>query len=159
MIHLPIVRCPKRSLKFEGTSVPNRLTDAAPGARPSWHAARPTWYSEWPGGGASLTDPGQGGRTMSSVSNPMPPRELRRIVGPTEPEAFDNPRGEPLFAPAGLPPDAYDVVFDFGCGCGRLARQLLQQKPRPRRYVGVDAHRGMVEWCQQNLSPVDPAFQ
>src|SRR5262249_27655352 len=59
----------------------------------------------------------------------------------------------------GLPPDAYDVVFDFGCGCGRLARQLLQQKPRPRRYVGVDAHRGMVEWCQQNLSPVDPAFQ
>ncbi|HJZ60480.1 MAG TPA: class I SAM-dependent methyltransferase [Gemmataceae bacterium] len=93
------------------------------------------------------------------MSIPMPPRELRRIVGPTEPEAFDNPRGEPLFAPAGLPPDAYDVVFDFGCGCGRLARQLLQQKPRPRRYVGVDAHRGMVEWCQQNLSPVDPAFQ
>jgi SAM-dependent methyltransferase len=50
-------------------------------------------------------------------------------------------------------------VFDFGCGCGRLARQLLQQTPRPRRYVGVDAHPGMVAWCKQHLSAVDPAFQ
>jgi SAM-dependent methyltransferase len=50
-------------------------------------------------------------------------------------------------------------VFDFGCGCGRLARQLLQQRPRPERYVGIDLHAGMIAWCQRNLAPVDPRFE
>lgn len=39
------------------------------------------------------------------------------------------------------------------------ARRLLQQNPRPRRYVGVDAHKTMVHWCQRNLSPVAAGFQ
>ncbi len=86
----------------------------------------------------------------------MPPLELRRLVGPTKPEAFDNPSGEPLF---GLSPEAYESVFDFGCGCGRVARQLLLQSPRPRRYVGIDVHREMIEWCQRHLSPLDPDFR
>jgi len=41
----------------------------------------------------------------------------------------------------------------------RQARQLLQQTPRPRRYVGIDINREMVEWCRANLSPVDRNFQ
>jgi SAM-dependent methyltransferase len=96
---------------------------------------------------------------MPSVNIPMPPLEMRRMVGPTDPEDFDNPSGEPIYAGFGLPLDAYDSVFDFGCGCGRVARQLLQQNPRPRRYVGIDAHRGMIDWCRENLSPIDPNFQ
>jgi SAM-dependent methyltransferase len=88
----------------------------------------------------------------------MPPLELRRLVGPTDPADFDNPTGQPIYARFGLPPEAYEAVFDFGCGCGRLARQLLQQTPRPRRYVGIDAHGGMVEWCRRHLSSIDPAF-
>jgi SAM-dependent methyltransferase len=78
------------------------------------------------------------------------------MVGPTEPEAFDNPGGQALF---GLPAEAYDSVLDFGCGCGRVARQLLQQNPRPRRYVGVDVHRGMIEWCERHLATLDPGFR
>ncbi|HPT28147.1 MAG TPA: class I SAM-dependent methyltransferase, partial [Bryobacteraceae bacterium] len=55
-------------------------------------------------------------------------------------------------------PGNYLSVFDFGCGCGRIARQLMCQDPAPERYVGIDIHRGMIEWCQNNLTPVSPAF-
>lgn len=96
---------------------------------------------------------------MSPASIPMPPRELRELIGPADPKAFENPSGEPIYAAYGIPLDAYDTVFDFGCGCGRLARKLLQQNPRPRRYVGIDVHRGMIDWCNEHLSPIDPNFQ
>lgn len=88
---------------------------------------------------------------------PLPPVELRKLVGPTEPGFYDNPNGRPLFE--GLSSRVYDVVLDFGCGCGRLARQLIQQEPRPRRYIGVDLHRGMVSWCRRELSPYARGFE
>lgn len=87
---------------------------------------------------------------------PWPPLEFRRLVGPTELDQFDNPTGQLVFKD--LPEEACDYVLDFGCGCGRLARQLIQQRPRPRRYLGIDPHRGMIEWCQTNLSPHAPEF-
>ena len=73
------------------------------------------------------------------------------MVGPTEVEAYDNPTGEPVYP--GLPVGAYESVFDFGCGCGRLARRLFQQEQRPGRYLGVDLHPAMIAWCQENLTP------
>lgn len=87
---------------------------------------------------------------------PIPPLEMRELVGPTEILFFDNPAGTPVFSD--IPPECYETVFDFGCGCGRLARQLIQQTLRPSRYVGVDLHEGMVRWCQSNLTPVAPGF-
>lgn len=87
---------------------------------------------------------------------PLPPIALRQLVGATEDHFYDNPSGAPLF---GLPPEAFDSVLDFGCGCGRIARQLIQQTPRPRRYVGIDLHRGLIEWCRQNLAPYAPGFE
>ena len=95
----------------------------------------------------------------SAGSIPMPPLELRSWVGPTDVSDFDNPTGTPIYGEYGIPLAAYDTVFDFGCGCGRIARQLLQQNPRPRRYVGIDVHKGLVEWCQENLTPVDPQYE
>ena len=83
--------------------------------------------------------------------------DFRKLVGPTEVKFFDNPDGAAVFPE--LDESAYSTVFDFGCGCGRLARQLIQQNPRPRRYIGVDRHRGMVQWCQENLSPHAPGFR
>jgi SAM-dependent methyltransferase len=81
------------------------------------------------------------------------------MVGPTDTTAFDNPSGTPIYAEFGIPLRAYETVFDFGCGCGRLARRLLQQTPKPHRYVGIDVHRGLIEWCGENLSPVDSNYQ
>jgi trans-aconitate methyltransferase len=76
---------------------------------------------------------------------------MRDLIGGSGPERFDNPIGEPVYDY--LPPEAYGAVFDFGCGCGRVARQLIQQQPRPQRYLGVDLHAGMVEWCRRELAP------
>lgn len=75
---------------------------------------------------------------------------MREAVGPTDPSAFDNPTGAPIFPHLGT--DTYDSVFDFGCGCGRLARQLIQQEATPRKYLGVDVNLPLVKWCQDNLS-------
>ena len=81
------------------------------------------------------------------------------MVGPTDLRSFENPTGAPIYDGFGVPNEAYEAVFDFGCGCGRQARQLLLQTPRPRRYVGIDANREMIEWCRANLSPADRGFQ
>jgi len=88
---------------------------------------------------------------------PIPPLEMREAVGPTDPAAFDNPSGHPIFPQ--FPAEAYDSVFDFGCGCGRLARQLIQQQPRPRSYLGIDLHRQLIEWCNGNLAPRASGFE
>jgi len=87
---------------------------------------------------------------------PLPPHELRVLVGTTDEAHYDNPTGEPLW---GLPREAFDLVLDWGCGCGRLARKLLLQREPPRRYLGVDLHRGMVRWCSEHLAPLAPGFE
>lgn len=86
---------------------------------------------------------------------PMPPYEMRQLVGPTDEAAFENPTAAPIF---GIAPERFDHVLDFGCGCGRLARQMLLQVPRPRRYTGFDLHAGMIRWCRENLAPMAPGF-
>ena len=90
---------------------------------------------------------------------PLPPMELRYQIGPLDDADYDNPGGTPILDAFGVPHEAYRAVFDFGCGCGRQARQMLQQQLRPRRYVGVDIQRRVIDWCQNNLATVDPAFR
>ena len=92
----------------------------------------------------------------SEESLPIPPFEMRQLVGPTDEAAFGNPGGDPILE---VPESYFDCVLDFGCGCGRLARHMLQQHVRPRRYIGFDLHPGMIRWCQQNLAPRAPGFE
>ncbi|HEY0394145.1 MAG TPA: class I SAM-dependent methyltransferase [Candidatus Elarobacter sp.] len=82
---------------------------------------------------------------------------MRRLVGAEDAARFENPSGDLLWP--FLDETQYRSVFDFGCGCGRLARQLLLQRVRPERYLGVDVHLGMVTWCRSNLSTIDPNFR
>jgi SAM-dependent methyltransferase len=93
-----------------------------------------------------------------SHSLPFPPFEMRELVGLTDAAYFDNPAGSPVFADS-IELELYDNVLDFGCGCGRLARQMIQQRPRPRRYLGLDLHKGMVRWNQENLQPAAEGFE
>jgi SAM-dependent methyltransferase len=96
-------------------------------------------------------------RSGSRQDLPIPPLELRELVGPTDPSAFENPTGAPVFEE--VDPDGYRFVVDFGCGCGRLARRLAQQSHPPKRYLGADLHRGMIGWCQENLAPRLSGFE
>jgi len=77
-----------------------------------------------------------------------------RTVGPTDPALFDNPTAAATFRAFG--DFDYASVFDFGCGCGRIARQMMQQECPPARYLGIDLHADAVVWCQQNL--IHPSF-
>jgi SAM-dependent methyltransferase len=94
----------------------------------------------------------------TSDALPIPPLEMRELVGPTDVAMFDNPTGAAVFGNA-IEPELYDNVLDFGCGCGRLARQLIQQNPRPRGYLGLDLHKGMVRWDREHLQPVADGFE
>ena len=96
--------------------------------------------------------------TRSDEGLPLPPLEMRELVGVTDPESFEQPRGVPVFPT--LAESQYESVLDFGCGCGRFARRLaLAAAPTPKRYLGIDLHRGMIEWDQANLSPRLPGFR
>ncbi len=88
---------------------------------------------------------------------PLPPVELRLLVGSADEEFWGNPSGRRVFPD--LPESADDWVLDFGCGCGRLARQLMQQARPPGRYLGLDLHAGLVQWCAKNLAPAAPGFE
>jgi cyclopropane fatty-acyl-phospholipid synthase-like methyltransferase len=87
---------------------------------------------------------------------PIPPLEMRELVGRTDPTEFDNPTRALVYG--GLPAEQFRSVLDFGCGCGRVARQLIQQSPRPQRYEGLDLHAGMIRWAAENLTPSAPQF-
>jgi SAM-dependent methyltransferase len=93
---------------------------------------------------------------------PFPPIELRRVVGPTDEASFDNPTGDLIWGDLAfdhlLPGEAYSKVFDFGCGCGRVARQMMLQRQPPERYAGIDIARKLITWCQENLTPANPSF-
>jgi SAM-dependent methyltransferase len=89
---------------------------------------------------------------------PLPPLEMRRMVGPVEDFAYENPTGVLVWGDQ-YPPERYRSVFDFGCGCGRVARQLMLQDTPPERYLGIDLHKGMIKWCRRNLTPHAPGFE
>ena len=105
---------------------------------------------------SGISDSATLSQQVSLDNLPLPPLEMRELVGTTDTAAFDNPTGGLVYHY--LEPEFYERVFDFGCGCGRVARQLLLQRPSPRMYVGVDLHQGMIRWCQRNLRPAAPHF-
>lgn len=105
---------------------------------------------------AKAGEPATSPQPISLDNLPIPPLEMRELVGTTAVGAYDNPRRELLFHY--LDPALSEAIFDFGCGCGRMARQLMLQRPIPKLYVGVDLHAGMIRWCQRNLQPAAPQF-
>lgn len=82
---------------------------------------------------------------------------MRELVGPTDPALFDNPTASLVYD--SLAAEQFRSVLDFGCGCGRIGRQFIQQSPRPDRYEGLDLHAGMIRWANENLAPRAPGFR
>ncbi len=89
---------------------------------------------------------------------PFPPLELMKSVGSDDESFFDNPTGELTFLDE-IPPEKYERIFDFGCGCGRIARKLMCQKEnRPKHYVGIDLFDKSIKWCAANLTKIDKNY-
>lgn len=91
-----------------------------------------------------------------TVDLPVPPVEFCRLVGRPDAQHYGPWVHEPAFNY--VPEDAYRRVLDFGCGCGRSARWLIQRRPGVERYLGIDRHAGMVEWCRSHLTTAAPEF-
>lgn len=89
---------------------------------------------------------------------PLPPIELMRTVGPVDPDFYRNPHRVDVFGHE-RPGIDYSGVFDFGCGCGRLARQMMFQRSPPETYVGVDLNPHSIAWCRANLAPARPGLR
>ena len=49
------------------------------------------------------------------------------------------------------------AILDIGSGIGRVGVALADHFDG--EYVGVDVHRGMVEWCQQVITPKNPKLR
>ena len=52
--------------------------------------------------------------------------------------------------------DGQARVLDVGCGSGRLLLGLLQRYGSIKEFAGLDVHRPMIEWSQENLAALSP---
>ena len=98
------------------------------------------------------------GTISESFSIPIPPLNLRQTVGVEATAPFENPHGDLVFGDA-VAPENYRSMFDFGCGCGRIARKVMLQRMNvPERYVGIDLFKPSIKWCTQNLTRLNHRF-
>ena len=90
---------------------------------------------------------------------PMPPLEYQSLVcGPNNIHLFEK-HGQGLVTTLdhyGMLPEGAEFL-DVGCGCGRVARYLMDRSVKS--YTGFDRHKGMIEWCRQQITSRDPRFQ
>lgn len=91
--------------------------------------------------------------TMQPVSLddlPLPPPELRKLAGGDG----DFWHQLSLGVLDTYDPAIWRSILDFGCGPGRLTREVLAHEPRPRRYVGIDLDLRGISWVAAVLAPI-----
>lgn len=88
---------------------------------------------------------------------PLPPSDLRwRIGGKRSARSYleiGANLGQDLVElcqSAGRDPTEFTSILDFGCGCGRVLRQLPERFPRARIH-GADVDAEAVAWCEDSL--------
>ncbi len=91
---------------------------------------------------------------------PLPDEHTQAPIGKTKSASAFLEVGrimkEDILLHTGAGPDA--SILDVGCGWGRIARHFVGHVREPGRYVGMDIVEAFVDWCEENISPVDPAF-
>jgi SAM-dependent methyltransferase len=93
------------------------------------------------------------------TSLPLPPPELRGLVGNTDSvEEFERVGGSiaGMMKALGLLEPGHRIL-DVGCGCGRVAAQLLSSPIAA--YEGFDRNPRLVQWAVDNIMAADPRFR
>jgi SAM-dependent methyltransferase len=94
-----------------------------------------------------------------SLMIPMPPVEFQAFVcGPSAIDRFEAAGcwQRDMLHQQGMLTSGVSLL-DVGCGCGRLARYLTELPIGS--YAGFDRHKGMVDWCVQEIGSRDPRFR
>ena len=91
------------------------------------------------------------------VNAPVPPRDLREMVAGNDDESWFLESGRQsvddlkrALASCGRTLSSFEKVLDFGCGCGRMARWLLDEPEI--ELTGIDIEPRMIAWCSEHLS-------
>lgn len=93
----------------------------------------------------------------ATLSIPVPPIEYIHLVGSlTESDFHAAAKGVADMVRQHAPLSNKTRFLDVGCGCGRVARELTRDPIKS--YKGFDRHRPMIEWAQENITPIDPRF-
>jgi len=97
------------------------------------------------------------GRRIDSLDGfPIPPPKLIVLVTGSADTAWYTEGGRlaaesicGILRPAGVPPDDFLSILDFGCGCGRVIRRW--RRITPAALYGTDYNPQLVDWCRHNL--------
>ena len=89
--------------------------------------------------------------------HPLPPAHLRqRVAGSDSPEVFAQGFKSAMdlltAAARHRPLEQIAAVLDWGCGCGRVARHLLDLLPQAR-IIGCDIDGEATAWADRHLQP------
>jgi SAM-dependent methyltransferase len=85
------------------------------------------------------------------------PRLRHRVHGSTDPAGYLRVGREcwndieRLLADSGTPASEFRDILDFGCGSGRVVRNIPLTGSRIGRVWGVDIDRSAIRWCARHL--------
>jgi SAM-dependent methyltransferase len=86
----------------------------------------------------------------------LPPPKLREMVAGTDDATWFLESGrrsiddlQRALASVGRSLDSFTDVLDFGCGCGRMSRWLVEHPGLA--VTGIDIDAPMIEWCAAHL--------
>ncbi|HYF03032.1 MAG TPA: class I SAM-dependent methyltransferase, partial [Patescibacteria group bacterium] len=88
---------------------------------------------------------------------PLPPPQLRFLVIGTRWSEIFISSGKKIvddmflkLREAGIEPENFRNILDFGCGCGRLIRHVKVLKNA--KLFGCDYNSELISWCKNNLN-------
>jgi SAM-dependent methyltransferase len=93
--------------------------------------------------------------TPRSLEDFVPPPDL--FVAREDYAAVAQTLFDVLVEVSGLRPG--ERVLDVGCGTGRLAAPLLDHLGPEGSYEGFDRDAARIEWCNEHIAPLHPAFR